>query len=67
MAQISHVFMTLAIIWVLIETIASKVWRRFFAGLIFGLVAFLIIQPLHQDYIKAHPEYVVNDENPSLT
>lgn len=58
MAQISHIFMTLAVVYVFVETIASKEWKRFFAGLIFGLVAFSIILPFHQNYIKSHPEYI---------
>lgn len=57
-AQISHIFMTLAVIYVLIETIVMKEWKRFFAGLTFGIAAFLIIQPLHQKYVKSHPEYI---------
>lgn len=58
MAQISHIFMTLAVVYVLIETIKAKDWKQFVGGSVFGLAAFLVILPIHQNYIRTHPEYL---------
>lgn len=58
MAQISHIFMTLAIIYTVLEVARTKEWRRSILGFLVGLAVFLIIFPIHQNYIKIHPEYL---------
>ncbi len=58
MAQISHIFMTLAIIYTILEIIKAKEWRQAVIGFIAGLIIFLIFLPIHQNYIKTHPEFL---------
>ncbi|MFZ5933082.1 MAG: hypothetical protein ACOYT7_03360 [Patescibacteria group bacterium] len=66
MAQISHIFMTLAIIYTILEVIKTKEWKRPFLAFLAGLVIFLIILPIHQNYIKNHPEYLQKMGNPKF-
>ena len=67
MAQISHIFMTLAIIYTILETIKTKEWRQSILGVLAGFIVFLIILPIHQNYIKNHPEYLKKMGDPKFT
>jgi hypothetical protein len=58
MAQISHIFMVFAIIYIILEIIITKEWKLPVFGFLAGLIAFLIVLQIHQDYIKIHPEYL---------
>lgn len=57
-AQIAHIFMTLAIIYIILESIRGKEWKRPIGGFLVGLIIFLLFLPIHQRYIKNHPEYL---------
>jgi hypothetical protein len=58
MAQISHIFMVMAIVYTILEVVKTKEWKKFILGFSLGLAMFLIIFPVHQNYIKNHPEYL---------
>lgn len=61
-AQITHIFMTLAIVYIIFESIKSKEWRKLIIGFIIGLVIFLIFLPMHQNYIEFHPEFLEQEK-----
>lgn len=57
-AQIGHIFMTLAIIYAVVESIKAKKRKQSVLGFIAGLLIFSIFLPVHQNYIKTHPELI---------
>jgi hypothetical protein len=66
MAQISHIFMTLAIIYTILEVIKNNEWKRSVFGFLAGLAVFFVILPVHKDYIKTHPEYLEKFGDPKF-
>lgn len=66
MAQISHIFMALAIVYTVLEVAKTKEWKKFILGFVLGLAVFLIIFPIHQNYIKNHPEYLEKMGDPKF-
>jgi len=61
-AQIAHIFMTLAIVYAILESIKAKESRKPFFGFIIGLIIFSIFLPIHQKYIKTHPEFLEKEK-----
>lgn len=57
-SQIGHIFMTLAIVYAILEIIRSKEWKNAVLGFSVGLIAFFIILPIQQNYSKNHPEFL---------
>lgn len=66
MAQISHIFMVLAIVYTVLEVAKTKKWKKFILGFVLGLVVFLMILPIHQNYIKSHPGYLEKMGDPKF-
>ena len=57
-AQIGHVCMTLAALWIMAGCAAGKRIKNCAAGLAAGIVLFMILFPVQQNYVKSHPEYL---------
>lgn len=66
MAQISHIFMILAIIYTILEVIKAKEWRHSILGFFIGLIVFLLFLSIRQNYIKTHPELVEKFNDPKF-
>jgi len=62
LAQIAHIFMTLVIIYILLECLKTKEWKRPVFGFLIGLVIFSFFLPLHQNYIKTHSEFLEKEK-----
>jgi hypothetical protein len=65
-AQIGHISMTLAAAWIVFYLIREH--KRFpsIAGLSAGLVLFLLILPLQQNYVRSHPDYLKQLGDPTF-
>jgi len=57
-AQIGHIAMTLATVWILMKIFMEKSYRFSVAGLAAGIIAFAVVLPVQQKYVKTHPEYL---------
>jgi hypothetical protein len=57
-AQIGHISMTLAAVWIITKLLVKR--KLFFpaAGFCAGIIVFVLIFPLQQGYVKSHPEYI---------
>ncbi len=53
--QISHILMTLAIVWILVNTFRLNDWKNAAIGLLVGVLIFAPFIFLQQDYVRANP------------
>lgn len=58
MPQIGHIFMTLAVVYVIYTAIANKQLKKFFIGFVIGLILLLPTFYFQIQYQKNHPELV---------
>jgi hypothetical protein len=57
-AQIGHIAMTLATLWIIFKLAAGKKFILPATGFAAGIVLLLFIFPVQQNYVKSHPEYI---------
>ena len=57
-AQIGHMAMTMASLWIITKIITEKKVKVSAPGVIVGIVVFAFILPVQQNYVKSHPEYL---------
>lgn len=66
MAQIGHIFMMLAVIYTILEDVRVKEWKQSVFGFLAGLILFLFFLPIHQNYVKTHPELIEKFGDPKF-
>ncbi len=54
-AQMGHICMSLAILYIAAEIYFSRLYKNFGLGLAAGLAAFTVIFPIQQSYVASHP------------
>jgi len=57
-AQVGHLLMISAVIYVIAEITKANAWKKALYGLIAGVLAFSVIMPLQNRYVKNHPDYL---------
>ena len=57
-AQIGHILMTIAASYAIFIIVIEKKFKEGLIGFCSGLILFLMILPLQQNYVKDHPEYL---------
>lgn len=65
-AQISHILMTIGIIYILFATIKKIAVLRFMIGLFIGFVIFIPLKLYQSDYLKKHQNELNRIEDPEL-
>ncbi len=54
--QASHILMTLAMVWVLVNTFRFDDWKNAAIGLLIGILIFAPFIGFQQNYVRMHPE-----------
>lgn len=55
-AQMGHIFMLMAIIWIISDNSFHKQWKRAFVGMSIGFLLFFLFTKLQKAYAIEHPE-----------
>ena len=55
-AQIGHIFMMLAIVWIIMDNYYRKQWKSAFVGMGIGFVLFFLVTSIQKAYSIDHPE-----------
>jgi hypothetical protein len=57
-AQAGHILMVVACIYIIAEITKAKAWKKAIYGLLAGIIAFAVLMPLQNRFVKNHPEYL---------
>jgi hypothetical protein len=56
--QIAHIFMTLAVIYTVVEVIRSRAWKSSLQGAVLAVVLLVPFTIVQENWVQAHPELI---------